>query len=71
MSFQAYLDNVRAQTGKSPSEFVKLAEQKGFVIKGKIDPKVKAMEITNWLKEDFGLGHGHAMAMYAYFKGKR
>lgn len=32
---------------------------------------VKATEITNWLKADFDLGHGHAMAMYAYFKGKR
>ncbi|WP_317039881.1 DUF4287 domain-containing protein [Kriegella aquimaris] len=27
--------------------------------------------MTNWLKKDFELGHGHAMAMYAYIKGKR
>ena len=27
------------------------------------------MEIVNWLKEDFKLGHGHAMAIYAVFKG--
>ncbi|WP_250636031.1 DUF4287 domain-containing protein [Pseudalgibacter alginicilyticus] len=23
------------------------------------------------MKEEFALGHGHAMAMYAYIKGKR
>jgi hypothetical protein len=29
---------------------------------------VKAGEIINWLKKDFELGHGHAMAIYAVFK---
>lgn len=71
MSFQAYLDNIEKNTGKSPTDFVKLAEEKGFTEKGKIKSTVKATEITNWLKEAFDLGHGHAMAMYAYFKGKR
>jgi len=28
-------------------------------------------EIVEWLKENFDLGHGHAMAIYAKFKGKR
>jgi hypothetical protein len=27
------------------------------------------MEVVNWLKKDFNLGHGHAMAIYAVFKG--
>ena len=71
MSFQAYLDNIEKSTGKSPADFVKLAEEGGFTEKGKIKSTVKATEITNWLKETFDLGHGHAMAMYAYFKGKR
>jgi hypothetical protein len=31
---------------------------------------VKAMEITKWLKAELDRGHGHAMAMYALFKGK-
>jgi hypothetical protein len=69
MSFQAYLDNIQAKTGKTPEEFVRLAEEKGFLKGGKLD--VKATEITDWLKADFDLGHGHAMAMFAYFKGKR
>lgn len=70
MSFQAYIDNIKAKTGKTPVDFKKLAEEKGFIIDGKLNPKTKATEITNWLKEDFELGHGHAMAIYATFKGK-
>ena len=71
MSFQAYLDNIKAKTGKGPEDFKKLAEKKGFLQKGKLDSKVKAGDIVSWLKEDFDLGHGHAMAIYALFKGKK
>ena len=70
MSFQAYIDNIKAKTGKSPEDFKKLAEEKQFIIDGALNPKVKATELTNWLKEEFSLGHGHAMAIYATFKGK-
>jgi len=71
MSFQAYLDNIKAKTGKTADDFKKLAEKKGFMQKGQLSPAVKATEITNWLKKDFELGHGHAMAIYASFKGKK
>ena len=70
MSFQAYLDNIQAKTGKSPADFKKLAEKKGFTAKGKLRPEVKAGAIIAWLKEDFDLGHGHAMAIVALLKGK-
>jgi Domain of unknown function (DUF4287) len=66
MSFQAYIDNIRAKTGKTPEDFKKLAEKKGFLA-----PDVKAMQIVTWLKKDFGLGHGHAMAIYATIKGRK
>ncbi len=69
MSFQAYIDNIQKNTGKSPDDFKKLAEKKGFLQKGKLKEGVKAGEIVSWLKEDFSLGHGHAMAIYALFKG--
>jgi hypothetical protein len=69
MSFQAYIDNIKAKTGKSPDDFKKLAEKKGFMQKGKLNTTVKATEITDWLKKEFSLGHGHAMAIYATFKG--
>lgn len=71
MSFQAYLDNIKTKTGKSSGDFKKLAEAKGFLKKGVITPSAKATDIVNWLKNDFGLGHGHAMALYAFFKGKK
>ncbi len=58
MSYQAYLDNIEAKTGKTPKDFIVLAEQKGL-----LKPGVKAGEIVSWLKEDFGLGRGHAMAI--------
>ncbi|MFD2036817.1 DUF4287 domain-containing protein [Belliella marina] len=68
MSFQAYIDNIQKKTGKSPEDFKKLAEEKGFIQNGELS--VKATQITNWLKEEFELGHGHAMAIYASLKGK-
>jgi hypothetical protein len=70
MSFQAYIDNIKLKTGKTPDDFKKLATKKGFIVKGELNPKIKATEITNLLKEEFDLGHGHAMAIYATFKGK-
>ena len=69
MSFQAYIDNIKAKTGKTPEDFKKLAEKKGFLQKGELKNGVKAGEIVEWLKKDFALGHGHAMAIYAVFKG--
>lgn len=71
MSFQAYIENIKTKTGKTPADFKKLAGKKGFIIDDKLNPKIKATEITNWLKEDFQLGHGHAMAIYATLKGKK
>ena len=69
MSFQAYLNNIKEKTGKGPDDFRKLAEKKGFLKDGQINPKTKAGDIVNWLKEDFDLGHGHSMAIYALLKG--
>lgn len=57
MSFQAYLDAVEDKTGRTPEQIVELAHQRGFVQGCKVGP------VIAWLKEDFGLGHGHAQAM--------
>lgn len=69
MSFQAYLDNIKSKTGLGPEEFKALAEKKGFYKNNNIAPNVKAGDIVKWLKEDFQLGHGHSMAIYALLKG--
>lgn len=63
MSFQAYLDNIEKQTGKTPDEFVALAKAKGLTA-----PETKAGVVIAWLKEDFNLGRGHAMALVHVFK---
>ena len=52
--FQSYLDNIQAKTGKTPEDFVRWPAEKGLVKNG---------EIVNWLKTDYGLGHGHANAI--------
>jgi len=71
MSFQAYIDNIHAKTGHSPEDFKRIAAEKGFFQQDQIIPGVKATAITDWLKKDFELGHGHAMAVYAMLKGKK
>ncbi len=60
MTFQAYIDNIKAKTGKTPADFKILAEKNGLLA-----PGTKATAITDWLKSEFDLGHGHAMAIYA------
>jgi hypothetical protein len=69
MSYQAYLNTIKSKTGKGPEDFRKIAEEKGFSQDGQLKPDTKAGEIVNWLKDDFDLGHGHAMAIYALLKG--
>ena len=69
MSFQAYLDNIQSKTGKSPDDFKAMAEQKGFTQNGNLKSTVKAGDVVKWLKDDYSLGHGHAMAIYALLKG--
>lgn len=63
MTFQAYIDNVKAKTGKTPDDFRRLAEKKGL-----LKPDVKATQITGWLQAEFDLGLGHARAIYATLK---
>lgn len=63
MSFQAYLDNIEEKTGLTPRQFIELAQRKGLD-----DPAVKAGQIIDWLKADYGLGRGHAMALVHVIK---
>jgi hypothetical protein len=54
MSFQAYLDNVEEKTGKTPNEFIAEAKKKNLT---------EHKDIIAWLKNDYGLGLGHARAI--------
>lgn len=71
MSFQAYLDTIERNTGKTPADFRTRAAERGFTAGDGLAPGVKATQITDWLKTDFGLGHGHAIAVYALLKGMK
>ena len=63
MLFQAYLDNIKAKTGKSPRQLKDLAAEAGI-----LKSDMKANELVAWLRKEFDLGHGHSMAILAAFK---
>jgi len=54
MSFQAYLDNIEEKTGKTPKQFIAEARKKKLT---------EFKDIIAWLKNDYGLGLGHARAL--------
>jgi hypothetical protein len=62
MSFQAYLDNIEEKTGKTPQELIDEANAKGF------NSNTKTGEILAWLKDEYGLGRGHGMALIYVIK---
>jgi hypothetical protein len=62
MSFQAYIDNVTQKTGKTPEQIRDEAVSQGVLAED-----MKATVLTDWLKKEYQLGHGHAMAMWKYF----
>lgn len=63
MSFQAYIDNIQAKTGKTPAQLKEAAEAAGVY-----SPDMKAAELVAFLAKEFDLGHGHSMAIWAVFK---
>lgn len=71
MTFQGYLNSIERNTGKTPEEFRQWGADKGFATESGLSPGIKAGVIVQALKEEFGLGHGHAMAIVALFKGKQ
>jgi hypothetical protein len=65
MTFQAYIDNIYTKTGKTPEDFLKHMKKKGV-----FSPGMKAGALVSFLAEEFDLGHGHSMAIWAVFKDK-
>lgn len=62
MSYQAYIDNITSKTGKTPDQMREEAIRQGI-----LSEDMKASVFTDWLKKEYQLGHGHAMAMWKYF----
>lgn len=71
IALKTYYDNIKKKTGNTPGDFKKIAMTKGFFENGILKPTVKAGEVIAWLKKDFGLGHGHGLAIYHSFKEKK
>ena len=65
MTFHAYIANIEKKTGKTIQELTSLAHQNGLA-----GEALKASNLVAWLKQEFGLGHGHAMAVYAVLKSE-
>lgn len=65
MSFEAYISNIKEKTGKLPEDFKTQLEKEGL-----LKPGLKATELVTWLKNNYDLGHGHSMAVWAVFKSK-
>ncbi len=62
MSYQAYLDAIEKKTDRTPRQLLEEAAARGFT------PTTKAAEVIGWLKADYDLGRGHAMALYGVLK---
>jgi hypothetical protein len=62
MSYQAYLDAIEKKTGKTPQQLLDEATARGF------GPDSRAGDVVAWLKDDYDLGRGHAMALYGVLK---
>ncbi|GAA2556848.1 DUF4287 domain-containing protein [Winogradskya consettensis] len=62
MSFQAYLDAIEVKTGKTPAALLTEARERGY------GPDTRAGEVVQWLKDDYELGRGHAMALVHVIK---
>ena len=62
MSYQAYLDAVEKKTGKTPQQLLDEAAERGY------GPDTKSSVVVDWLKDEYGVGRGHAMALYGVLK---
>lgn len=59
MTYKAYIDNIKAKTGKTPEDYLRMAKEKGLT---------EYSDLLKWLKSECGLGHGHANAMILYIQ---
>ena len=70
MSFEGYLRTIEAKTGLTPGQFRERAVARGLATERGLATGVRSGQVVEWLKADFRLGHGHAMAIVALLKGK-
>lgn len=71
MSFQAYLRTIEDKTGRDAAGLRDWARDKGMLQGDGLRPGLKAGDVLGPAKAELGLGHGHAMAVYALLSGKK
>jgi hypothetical protein len=62
MSYQAYLDALERTTGRTPQQLLDEAADRGY------GPGTRSSVVVEWLREEYGVGRGHAMALYGVLK---
>lgn len=62
MSYQAYLDAIEQKTGRTPRQLLDEAGERGF------GPGTRATEFVAWIKDDYDVGRGYAMALFGVLK---
>jgi hypothetical protein len=62
MTYQAYLDAIEKRTGRTPRQLLEEAATRGFT------PTTRAADVVAWLKDDYDVGRGHAMALFGVLK---
>jgi hypothetical protein len=63
MSFQAYLDALETKSGRTPRELLALAAERGLQ-----GPSTRSAPVIDWLRDDYGIGRGHAVALLHVIK---
>ena len=65
MASQAFLQSVRAKTGKSLEQLNEIAKELGYLVDA-----TKMSETVTWLKEEFEFSHQQAMALVEAFRAR-
>ena len=58
----SYFPNIEAKYGRPMQDWLDLAAER-------LDGHAH-MEVVGWLKDEYGMGHGHANAVVAYVRAK-
>jgi Domain of unknown function (DUF4287) len=58
----SYFPSIEKTYGRRVDEWLELIRQ---------SPLERHMEIVNWLKTEYGLGHGHANALVGYVRAEQ
>ena len=65
MSFQAYLDTIKKQTGMDPQQIKDTFDKQTL-----LTTSLTATQWVDWCEKELQIARGHAMALWKYFVEK-